>query len=161
MRIPLIDYIQAAPEIRAEFDYQVEHHGRITHMKRTLLHSLPAYRALMEWYPMRDRVQPFLGERLTVLFAHAISAETDCLICSTFFRRLLIEAGENPDDLVLNEPEQTVLAFGRQLVKDPNSVDDTLYEKLAATYRIHPCTWLPYPVRSYKPACNRPGARKK
>ena len=41
----------------------------------------------MTWYPLRDTVQPFLGERLTTLFAHAISSETDCLICSTFFRR--------------------------------------------------------------------------
>jgi hypothetical protein len=31
-----------------------------------------------------DTVRPFLGERLTYLFAHAVSTETDCLICSTF-----------------------------------------------------------------------------
>ena len=78
--------------------------GRITNMKRTLLHSLPAFHALMEWYPLRDTVQPFLGERLTHLFAHAVSTETDCLICSTFFRRLLIESGENPDALELERP---------------------------------------------------------
>ena len=51
----------------------------------------------MTWYDLRDEVEPFLGERATMLFAHAISAETDCLICSTFFRRLLIDAGEDPD----------------------------------------------------------------
>ena len=51
----------------------------------------------MTWYPLRDAVKPFLGERLTTLFAHAVSAETDCLICSTFFRRLLIQSGEEPD----------------------------------------------------------------
>ena len=27
-------------------------------MKRTLLHSLPAFDALMDWYPLRDTVQP-------------------------------------------------------------------------------------------------------
>jgi alkylhydroperoxidase family enzyme len=134
MRIKPVKYEEAAPEIQAEFDSQVAHNGRITNMKRTLLNSLPAYQALMEWYPMRDRVQPFLGERLTVLFAHAISAQTDCLICSTFFRRLLIGAGENPDQLELNAEEATVIAFGRQLVKDPNAVDDQLYGKLAALY---------------------------
>ena len=31
-----------------------------------------------------------------MLFAHAISAGTDCLVCSTFFRRLLIDAGRGP-----------------------------------------------------------------
>ena len=58
----------------------------------------------MEWYPLRDTVQPFLGERLTHLFAHAVSTETDCLICSTFFRRLLIESGEDPDALRPERP---------------------------------------------------------
>ena len=82
-------------------------------MKRTLLNSLPAFQALMEWYPLRDTVQPFLGARLTVLFAHAISAETDCLICSTFFRRILIEDGEDPDRLELDEREAAVVEFGR------------------------------------------------
>ena len=72
-------------------DDHIRQHARITNMKRTLLNSLPAFHALMEWYPLRDTVQPFLGPRLTVLFAHAISAETDCLICSTFFRRILID----------------------------------------------------------------------
>ena len=134
MRIQPVAYQEAAPDIRAEFDYQTEHHGRITNMKRTLLHSLPAYRALMAWYPLRDRVQPFLGERLTVLFAHAISAETDCLICSTFFRRLLREAGENLDQLVLNPEERAVVDFGRQLVTNPNRVSDEQYAPLAARY---------------------------
>ncbi len=134
MRIHPVEYEHATPEIQAEFDDQVAHNGRITNMKRTLLNSLPAFRALMEWYPMRNRVQPFLGERLTVLFAHAISAETDCLICSTFFRRMLIDAGENPDQLELNAEEETVVDFGRQLVKNPNEISVELYGKLAARY---------------------------
>ncbi len=104
-RIAPIEYSDASPEVRAAHDDHVRDHARITNMKRTLLNSLPAFQALMEWYPLRDTVQPFLGERLTVLFAHAISAETDCLICSTFFRRILIDAGEDPDRLVLDDRE--------------------------------------------------------
>ena len=52
----------------------------------------------MTWYDLRDEVVPFLGERLADLFSHAISAGTDCLICSTYFRKALIDSGENPDD---------------------------------------------------------------
>ena len=73
-------------------------HGRATNMKRTLARSPVALRSLMTWYDLRDEVVAFLGERATLLFAHAISTGTDCLICSTFFRRLLIDAGDNPDD---------------------------------------------------------------
>jgi hypothetical protein len=89
-RIAPLDTEAAAPDARAAAEAHVRTHARMTNMKRTLLHSLPAFKALMEWYPLRDTVQPFLGERLTTLYAHAISAETDCLICSTFFRRMLI-----------------------------------------------------------------------
>jgi alkylhydroperoxidase family enzyme len=133
-RIRPIDYAEAAPAARAAHDEVVREHGRITNMKRTLLHSLPAFRALMEWYPLHDTVQPFLGERLTNLFAHAISADTDCLVCSTFFRRILLDSGENPDDFALDEREEVVVEFGRQLAKPFARVPDDLYARLAAAF---------------------------
>ena len=89
----------------------------------------------MTWYDLRDAVLPFLGERLTTLFAHAISAGTDCLVCSTFFRRILIDAGEDPD-LRLDDWEQTIVDYGRQLAVDPNGVSDELYSRLAT--RLQP-----------------------
>src|SRR3954469_3112131 len=130
-RIPPLDHDDASPEARAAHDDHKRDVGRITNMKRTLLHSLPAFKALMEWYPLRDTVQPFLGERLTTLFAHAISAETDCLICSTFFRRMLIQTGENPERLKLDERETAVLDFGRALAVSPFKVPDEVHQRLA------------------------------
>jgi alkylhydroperoxidase family enzyme len=84
----------------------------------------------MEWYALRDAVEPFLGERATTLFAHAISAETDCLICSTFFRRILIEGGEDPDRLELDEREAALVAFGRRLAVSPHGVPEPVYRPL-------------------------------
>jgi len=130
-RIRPLEQTEVGPPMRAEYDAQVAAHGRVTNMKRTLAHAPVAFRALMQWYALRDEVRPFLGERLTVLFAHAISAQTDCLICSTFFRRILIESGENPDGLHLDEREQAVVEYGRQLARDPNGVSDELYGRLA------------------------------
>jgi alkylhydroperoxidase family enzyme len=130
-RIPPLEYAEARPDARAAHDHHQREVGRITNMKRTLLHSVPAFRALMEWYPLRDSVQPFLGERLTHLFAHAVSTETDCLICSTFFRRLLIQSGENPDALELNDRERLVVEYGRQLGRDAHGVSDAMYADLA------------------------------
>jgi alkylhydroperoxidase family enzyme len=109
-------------------------HGRATNMKRTLAHSPVALRALMTWYDLRDEVEPFLGPRATVLFAHAISAGTECLICSTFFRRLLIDAGDDPDDPGLDDREALVVAYGRQLARDPNGVSDDLFARLSAAF---------------------------
>src|SRR6185436_18200961 len=106
-----IDYDTAPPATRRAHDDHVQHVARMTNMKRTLLRSVPAFDALMTWYDLRDVVLPILGERLTIIFAHAISAETDCLICSTFFRRILVESGEDPDRLSLDAREQDVVAY--------------------------------------------------
>jgi alkylhydroperoxidase family enzyme len=133
-RIEPLTYDSADEARRAAYDETERTIGRMTNMKRTLLHSLPAFHALMEWYPLRDTVKPFLGERRTNLFAHAISTQSDCLICSTYFRRILIDAGENPDQLELDEQDRAVIAFGRQLTTDRNRVEDALYKQLAAFY---------------------------
>jgi alkylhydroperoxidase family enzyme len=135
-RIPPLEDADANPESRAALDEIRAAHGRVTNMKRTLARSPIALRALMTWYDLRDEVVPFLGERSTTLFAHSISAGTDCLVCSTFFRRLLIDAGENPESLQLDDWEQTIVAFGRQLAVDPHGVSDELFGRLAA--RLEP-----------------------
>ena len=130
-RISPLEHEKASSAARVELDRQLADHGRVTNMKRTLAHAPAALHALMQWYPLRDAVRPFLGERLTTLFAHAVSTQTDCLICSTFFRRVLIESGEDPDKLMLNERERAIVEYGRQLARDPNRVSDELYERMA------------------------------
>jgi hypothetical protein len=60
-------------------------------------HSPAALEALLQWYPLYDQVVPLLGERRALVFCHAISIQNDCLICSTFFRRLFADGGEDPD----------------------------------------------------------------
>jgi alkylhydroperoxidase family enzyme len=131
-----LSYEDASLPARAEFEKQIREHGRMTNMKMTLAHSWPALRALMEWYPLRDEVALFLGDRLTTIFAHAISTETDCLVCSTFFRRALAEAGEDPESFALDAWGQTVVDFGRQIARDAHGVSDELYDRLAV--RLQP-----------------------
>jgi alkylhydroperoxidase family enzyme len=126
---------EADPVGRAAIEGILAAHGRVTNMKRTLARSPVALHALMTWYDLRGEVVPFLGERATTLFTHAISAGTDCLVCSTFFRRLLIDSGEDPEALKLDDWEQTVVDYGRQLAKDPHGVSDELFARLAARLR--------------------------
>ncbi len=130
-RIPPLEYESAGAASRAEYDRQKAAHGRVTNMKRTLGHSPTALAALMQWYPLQAEVAGFLGERAATLFVHAISSQTDCLICSTFFRRILIDSGEDPGSLKLDEKEEAVVDYGRQLAKDSNGVNDELYARLA------------------------------
>ncbi|MEX0682634.1 MAG: hypothetical protein WD904_01085 [Dehalococcoidia bacterium] len=133
-RITPVNLDHATPEQCAAYDEGVQRYGRMTNMKTTLLHSLPAFRALMEWYPLRDAVVPFLGERLTNIFCHAISSDTDCLICSTYFRRVLIDAGEDPEHLELDARDQLVVEFGHLLATPTAHVPDAAYARLAAEF---------------------------
>jgi len=107
---------------------------RMTNMKWTLAHSPASLEALLQWYPLHDEVVPLLGERRTTMFCHAISVQNDCLICSTFFRRLMVDEGEDPDALELDELDALLVDFGRRLATDPHSVDDDLRARLAARF---------------------------
>jgi alkylhydroperoxidase family enzyme len=129
-RIPPLPDADAAPAARALLDAQRAAHGRVTNMKQTLAHSPAALRALMQWYDLHTEVVAFLGMRPTTLFVHAISSQTDCMICSTFFRRWLIDSGDDPDAPALDERERTLIEYGRQLARDANGVSDELFARL-------------------------------
>jgi alkylhydroperoxidase family enzyme len=130
----MTEYETADPEVKREYDYQIARHGRITNMKRTLLNSLPAYRAYMEWYTLRDQILPFVGERGVSLFSYAISSQNDCLICSLFFRKIIIDSGDDPDHPVLSETEKLLMDFGRALCRDPHHIEETLYAALQGRF---------------------------
>jgi alkylhydroperoxidase family enzyme len=131
-RIVPLSEPEAVPPAREILEQHRAAHGRVTNMKSTLAHSPMALRSLMTWYDLHAEALTFLGPRATMIFTHAISTQSDCLICSTFFRRWLIEADENPDDLRLDAREQVLVAFGRQLVRNANDVSDELFASLRA-----------------------------
>jgi alkylhydroperoxidase family enzyme len=133
-RIDPIELGEARDQQRDALEQVIATHGRATNMKRTLARSPVALRSLMTWYDLREEVASFLGERATVLFVHSISAGTNCLVCSTFFRRFLIDAGDDPDDLRLDERERLVVDYGRQLARVTDTVDDELFDRLAGAF---------------------------
>jgi alkylhydroperoxidase family enzyme len=130
-RIAPLNLEAAPPGAREQLDEQIAKHGRATNMKRSLAHSPAALFALMRWYDLHTEVKAFLGDRLTTLFAHAVSTQTDCLVCSTFFRRWLTEANEDPDNLRLDDRDRAIVEYGRQLALDANRVSDEQYAALA------------------------------
>jgi hypothetical protein len=130
-RIEPVDESSAPPESRELAAAHAATGGRMTNMKWTLAHSPVALDALLQWYPLYDQVVPVLGERRAWLYCHAISTQSDCLNCSTFFRRLIIDAGEDPASLQLDEFDELIVDLGRRLADDPHSVDDALHARLA------------------------------
>ena len=128
--ISMTEYETAGEDVRREYNDQIARHGRITNMKRTLLRSVLAFRAYMEWYTLRDLIVPFIGERALSLFSYAISNGNNCLICSLFFRKILVDSGEDPDNPRLNDVERLLMELGRQIAVDPHAITDDVYDGL-------------------------------
>lgn len=128
--LPMTDYETAGDDVKKEYDDQIEKHGRITNMKRTLLHNVPAFHAYMEWYTLKDLIVPFLGERPFSLFSYSISAGNNCLVCSTFFRKILIDTGEDPDNPQLSDLEKLLMEFGQAICVNPHEVPQNIYDEL-------------------------------
>ena len=127
-------YDQIDQNVKELWDKQVADHGRMTNMKQTMAHSHLALRSYMEWYPLKDEIAKTLGERAAIIFVHAISSEIDCLICSTYFRRTLIDWGEDPDSLQLTEKENLLVDYGRHLLKDANNIPKPLMDQMVSTF---------------------------
>ncbi|MDM9625452.1 hypothetical protein QTL95_06075 [Rhizobium sp. S152] len=131
--IPQIDYATASAEIKAAHDEEVAVRGRMTNMKRTLLHSPSAHRIYAEWFTLRAELSN-VPDRSIWIFSHAISKATKSKIAITFFRRALINNGFDPDALVLSEEEALLDRFGKAIVADSNAVPDDIWAKLKERY---------------------------
>ena len=135
MFLPMLPDEELAPEALAAAQRQLElHGGRITNMKRTLLAHVPSFDAYMEWYTLKDELEPFIGERAVSLFSYAISDANDCLVCSVFFRKILIDNGEDPDNPQVTETEQLLIDWGRLIASNPGAIPSEFYAKLEAAF---------------------------
>jgi hypothetical protein len=132
--IPMTEYEGSSAEVKREYDDQVAKSGRVTNMKRTLLHNVTAFKSYMEWYTLRDLIAPFVGDRAVSIFSHSISTGNSCLICSTFFRKALIDAGDDPDNLVLSDDEKLLADFGAAIGRNPHGIPEEVYDALQKRY---------------------------
>lgn len=132
--ISQFDYDSADESSRAAYHHEVKARGHVTNMKRTLLHSAPAYHAYMQWYVLWGEVKQLLGARAAVIFAHSISSTNQCLLCSTFFRRALSQLGIAPDQFSVNEDEQLLVDLGRALARHYEPAPEDLWPRVNARY---------------------------
>lgn len=127
--IPMIDYDTASPEVKAAHDEHIKV-GRMTNMKRTLLNSVPAFNALMEWYTLRDEAAKFLEPLDINIFCYAISDRNECMICTLFFRKILVDAGLDVANFEFTKRQQLLVDFGKALVENPKGMGDTMFNRL-------------------------------
>ncbi|SOD94851.1 carboxymuconolactone decarboxylase family protein [Spirosoma fluviale] len=132
-RITPLHKNEATADVQAAFDAHVADHAasRITNMKATLGRSLLSFQIYMQWYPLYEEVKAIVGNRLAYLYAHAISEGSDCPVCTTFFRRIIIDNGERPEDVQLTENEQQLVTFGSTIAQRKGEIPDELYAPIA------------------------------
>lgn len=136
-RIAPIDIKAVDPVTEKAFREHIEKYSaRITNMKATLAHSLLCFKVYMEWYPLYVEVKQIVGERMAYLFAYAISTASDCPLCSTFFRKIIIDAGEDPAQLQLSDEEQQLLHFGVAIANQQGNIKDELFNTIASKYTV-------------------------
>jgi hypothetical protein len=132
--ISQIDYETADAATKAAHDEEVRLRGRMTNMKRTLLHSIPANRIYAEWFTLRDELRPALSDREVWLFCHAIAVQQNGLVPRMFFRRAMIENGIVPEDPRPTADEQLLIDFGVAIATNSNAVPDAIWDALKARY---------------------------
>ncbi|MDX8440030.1 hypothetical protein [Mesorhizobium australafricanum] len=129
-----IDYATASEDIRAEHDRELALRGRMTNMKRILLHSPAAHRIYAEWFTLRDLLRPTLDDRAIWLFSKAIAETMRAEIPVTFFRRALIDSGLDPETIEPSADEALLIKFGKMVTADANAVPDETWVALKARY---------------------------
>src|SRR5262245_11590694 len=124
---------ETAPlDIREAFEDHVnDYNARITNMKATLGHSLLAFKVYMQWYPLYEKVRETIGERAAYLYAWSVSTGSNCPLCSTFFRKVIIDNGDNPDKLLLNDYDNQLLDFGSSIAAHKGCIANHVYNNLA------------------------------
>jgi hypothetical protein len=133
--LPMTSEESIGSAARSVRDEQHELHGAgIANLRATLLTHVPSFSSYMSWYTLRDALAPYIGDRAVLLFSYAISDENDCLVCAVYFRRMLIESGEDPDNPLVTETEQLLITWGRLISKSPSSITADFYGQLESAF---------------------------
>ena len=131
-----LEYVLIDPETAGEKEKEVirDHLAqgyRLTNEKLTLLHNAEAFKAIEDSsYSLDRELQRLIGKRAGDFFEYAISEENDCLVCSTYFRKLLKDNGIDFDNFQFTKKEELLISFGRALAKDPKNIPDEIYTEL-------------------------------
>ena len=134
-RINPVSPTEANASIKAAFKEHTEkYQARITNMKATLAKSLPSFEVYMQWYVLYQELEKLLGKRMASFYAYAVSHATECPLCSTFFRKIIIESGEDPDSVMLTEDENKLLNFGSAIAQTQGHITDEVYDSINKKY---------------------------
>ena len=135
-RISTIDPVNSSPEVKEAIKDHLQRGYRLTNEKLTLLHNVTAFEALeAQSYAVDRELQRLVGKRAADFFEYAISAENDCIVCTTYFGKLLRSMGiVDFEHFAFTPEEELMIEYGRAIAKNPKQVSDELFARLRATF---------------------------
>ncbi len=128
-RIKLVELEETTGAEKERYE-ELAGRNAVTNMKKGLLNDAATYDAYMAWYTSWNRLVEVIGEKDAILYAHAISTTNSCQLCSLFFISDVKGLGLDPANLQYDEKEQLLAELGKQVVIDPTSVSEELFDKL-------------------------------
>ena len=133
-RIAPVNLTDLPPEAQAAVDEHLRQGYRLTNEKLTLLHNATAFEALeAQSYAVDRELQRLVGKRAADFFEYAISVENDCIVCTTYFGKLLRSMGiEDFEGFAFTPEEELMIEYGRAIAKNPKQIPDELFERLRA-----------------------------
>ena len=152
-RVSQIDPEHAPREVQEAIRQHLEEGHQLTNEKKTLLHSVAAFRAVEEAsydlddelqqligkldgdleasYDLDDELQQLIGKLDGDLFEYAISVQNECLVCTTYFGKLLRnEHHIDPNAFRLTRREELLMQYARSLARDPKGITDKAFQEL-------------------------------
>lgn len=135
-RIAPMNLTDLPPEAQAAVDEHLRQGYRLTNEKLTLLHNATAFEALeAQSYAVDRELQRLVGKRAADFFEYAISVENDCIVCTTYFGKLLRSMGiEDFEGFAFTPEEELMIEYGRAIAKNPKQIPDALFERLRAAF---------------------------
>ena len=86
------------------------------------------------WNALRSELVPYIGERATALFAHAVAAGSGESAFTQSLRRGLIDSGEDIENPRVTETERLLIDWGWMLARTPDAIDDTMHARLESSF---------------------------
>lgn len=134
-RIHKIDPETAPAEVKKAIEEHVAKGYRITNEKLTLLHSVPCFQAIeVGSYAVDEELASIVGKRAADIYEYAISAANDCIVCTTYFKKLLTSEGIDINNFAFTKDEELLVEFARALANDPRHVPAELKDRMQARY---------------------------
>ncbi len=133
-RIKEINLDEASQKIKAVVAEHVASGHRITNVKRIILNHLPSFKSLeLGQYDLDDDLQRLIGKLDGDIFEYAISHANECLVCTTYFTRLLKEEhGIDPETFMFTDRQNLLIDYANNLAWNPKEISDELIARMQA-----------------------------